>query len=38
MARRHVGHRWDASVSYDQLQEASGGVETPLPVTSPHTR
>jgi hypothetical protein len=31
---RTCGHRWDASVSYDQLQ---GSVDTPLPVTSPHT-
>jgi len=31
------GHRWDASFSYDHLQEASGNVDMPLPVTSPHT-
>jgi len=34
---RTCGHHWDASVSYDQLQETSGSVDIPLPVTSPHT-
>jgi len=26
---RACGHRWDASVSYDQLREASGSVDVP---------
>ena len=33
----NCGHRWDASVSYDQLQKASASVDIPLPATSPHT-
>jgi hypothetical protein len=35
--KRSCGHRWDASVSYDQLRETSTSVDTPLRVTSPHT-
>jgi hypothetical protein len=33
----NCGHRWNASVSYDQLQEASASVDLPLAVTSRHT-
>jgi hypothetical protein len=27
----NCGYRWDATVSYDQPQEASAGVDMPLP-------